>query len=117
MEHVTQSMRREYWKSIITECCSSGMKKKDWIELNHISHKSFYYWQKKLRIEAGTDLILANNNEQGIPAPFVQVALPDESHEDKNAIITVNPIIWTKLFNDLILRFGSDIDKELNLLI
>ena len=87
MEHVTQSMRREYWKSIITECCSSGMKKKDWMELNHISHKSFYYWQKKLRIEAGTDLILANNNEQGIPDPFVQVALPDESHEDKNAII------------------------------
>ena len=87
MEHVTQSMRREYWKSIIAECCSSGMKKKDWMELNHISHKSFYYWQKKLRIEAGTDLILANNNEQGIPAPFVQVALPDESHEDKNAII------------------------------
>ena len=78
MEHVTQSMRREYWKSIITECCSSGMKKKDWMELNHISHKSFYYWQ---------NLILANNNEQGIPAPFVQVALPDESHEDKNAII------------------------------
>jgi hypothetical protein len=26
-------------------------------------------------------------NKQSIPAPFVQVALPDESHEEKNVII------------------------------
>jgi hypothetical protein len=37
-------------------------------------------------MEAGADMILAEN-KQSIPAPFAQVALPDESHEEKNVII------------------------------
>jgi hypothetical protein len=67
MERVTHAMRRERWKQIICECNQSGMKKKDWLELNHISPKLYYRWQKNLRMETGSDLILVGTAEVSLP--------------------------------------------------
>lgn len=62
MEKVTHAMRREYWANIIQECNQSGMLKKDWLAIKGINPKSFYTWQRKLRMEMGTDMILSGSS-------------------------------------------------------
>ena len=69
MERITHTMRREYWKTIIKECNERKMKKKDWLEIHNVNPKLFYRWQQKLRMEIGTELVLAQHSIQ-TPALF-----------------------------------------------
>ena len=69
MERITHAMRRERWKQIIQECNNSGALKKDWLKEHNINPKLFYRWQQKLRMEIGTELVLAQQNIQA-PAQF-----------------------------------------------
>ena len=69
MERITHAMRRERWKQIIQECNNSGKLKKDWLREHNINPKLFYRWQQKLRMEIGTELVLAQQNIQ-TPALF-----------------------------------------------
>ena len=40
------------WNTVIQETKSSGMKLKDWLYENGISKDQYYYWQRKLMMEA-----------------------------------------------------------------
>lgn len=62
MDKITHAIRREKWKSIIQECNDSGMKKSEWLASHNINPKTYYTWQRKLRMEIGTELVLAQNN-------------------------------------------------------
>jgi len=62
MDKITHAMRQEKWKAIIQECNNSGMNKRDWLAAHNINPKTFYGWQRKLRMELGTELVLAQNN-------------------------------------------------------
>ncbi len=62
MDGVTHAIRRERWKAIIKECNESGMSKKDWLAQHKINSKTYYNWQKKLRMEIGTEMVIAQNN-------------------------------------------------------
>ena len=62
MDEITHAMRRERWKSIIKECNESGMKKADWLAAHSINFQTYYNWQRKLRMEIGVELVLAQNN-------------------------------------------------------
>ena len=64
MERVTHAMRRQKWEAIVRECNESGKKKKEWLEEHGIDPKLFYRWQKRLRMEIGTELILSQQKEQ-----------------------------------------------------
>lgn len=76
MERVTHAMRREYWKSIVQECNQSGMKKKDWLSEHHINPKAFYRWQKRLRLETGTEMILKHVEETNNMPEFALITQP-----------------------------------------
>ena len=62
MDKITHAMRREKWRAIIQECNESGMTKQDWLKAHNINSKTYYNWQRKLRMEIGTELVLAQNN-------------------------------------------------------
>ena len=82
-------MRREKWKSIIQECNESGMSKREWLAAHSINPKTFYDWQRKLRMEIGTELVLAQNNAlasaQNQP-DFCQLSMPVSSAQSKAVI-------------------------------
>lgn len=90
MDKITHAMRQEKWKAIIQECNNSGMNKRDWLAAHNINPKTFYQWQRKLRMEIGTELALAQNNAL---APvknrpdFCQLTPPVPSVQSK-AVIT-----------------------------
>ena len=52
MDQITTDVRTRAWTSIVTECNSSSLSKQEWCRQNNVSIKSFYYWQRKLRMEA-----------------------------------------------------------------
>lgn len=65
-------MRLAQWTSIIRECNNSGMPKKSWMEINNINEKQFYYWQRRIRLEAVQDLqssLSSNTTFVELPAP------------------------------------------------
>lgn|GEM_PF-1788269 len=49
LDHRIMDYRAQYWREIVTECNTSGMRKNEWLRLHDISPKIFYRWQKKLR--------------------------------------------------------------------
>ncbi len=49
MDPRVKELRLMRWKEIIVACNTSGMKKKEWMEANHINSKSFYRMQKEIR--------------------------------------------------------------------
>lgn len=49
MDARIMGMRMERWREIIIACNTSGMKKKEWLQIHNISPKTFYRNQKQLR--------------------------------------------------------------------
>ncbi len=49
MDPRIKAIRLEQWRDIIVACNTSGMKKKDWLEIHNICAKTFYRKQKELR--------------------------------------------------------------------
>lgn len=56
MDKITHEVRLNNWQTIITKCNNSGLSKRDWCIQNHVSEKSFYYWQRKLRMQAAAGI-------------------------------------------------------------
>ena len=48
---VRDEYRAQTWAMLIQECKASGMTNKDFCIQRGVSEKSFYYWQKKLRMK------------------------------------------------------------------
>jgi putative transposase len=54
MDKTTQLVRAESWRAIVEQCQSrpEGQTAKQWLAENDIPIKSYYYWQRKIRLEA-----------------------------------------------------------------
>ncbi len=65
MDQITHTIRSSKWKDIILQCQNRPveMSAKQWMAENHISEKSYYYWQRKLRMEAFEQM----NNTPALP--------------------------------------------------
>ncbi|MCR5449740.1 MAG: hypothetical protein K6F23_10120 [Solobacterium sp.] len=114
MDGITHAMRRERWKTIIKECNESGMKKAYWLAAHNINSKTYYNWQRKLRMEIGAELVLAQNNAI-VPAQnstdFCQLTQPvgeiSEVTEKTAAVIksgNVSVEINEEISDDLLIR-------------
>lgn len=90
-------LRRQKWMRIVTECNTSGMKKKDWLELHGIAAKSFYHWQKLLRGQALEE-------EYGYPIVPDYIQLSPETlaraettvSENKHDLVDLTALVSTK---------------------
>ena len=52
MDQNAQQIRRSQWEKIVLEGNRASVSKKEWCRQNGISEKSFYYWQRKIRLQA-----------------------------------------------------------------
>ena len=54
MDQIAHEVRSANWKQIIEECHArpEGQSAKQWLSERGISTKSYYYWQRKLRLQA-----------------------------------------------------------------
>lgn len=50
---VRNEYRMENWSALIQECRASGLSNREFCRQHGISEKSFYYWLRKLRHQAG----------------------------------------------------------------
>lgn len=49
---VARQVRLKQWEGIIKSCQSSGMKIKEWCQLNNVSKDAYYYWLNKIKVAA-----------------------------------------------------------------
>ena len=70
MDEKAKDIRAQQWMQTIRACNTSGMRKVDWCQANGVSLKSFYNWQKRLRIQ------LACNVERQLPVQASQAIVP-----------------------------------------
>ena len=54
MDQITHEVRLANWKKVIEECQTrpEGQTAKQWLTEHGISDKSYYYWQRKVRLQA-----------------------------------------------------------------
>jgi len=98
MNQITHNVRLANWKKIIEECHArpEGQTAKDWLTERDISTKCYYYWQRKLRLQAYDEMKQSNalptvqENAQVAFAeiPFsVQADSPEADHFQPTAVI------------------------------
>ena len=82
MDQITHQVRLANWKKIVEQCnCRpEGMTVKQWLKDNGISNKSYYYWLRRIRLEAYAQLADSPADPtlpQGQPAvAFAEIPVP-----------------------------------------
>ena len=58
MDQITHEVRAENWRKIIQACHErpAGMSAKQWLSEHNVVEKTYYYWQRKFRAEAYTQM-------------------------------------------------------------
>lgn len=56
MDQDVSAIRFAHWKKLIEEANSSGMKKCEWCALHGVTEKQFFYWQRKVRAAAISEM-------------------------------------------------------------
>ena len=82
MDQSTHEIRRNNWMNIINQCQNrpANMTAKQWLADNGISDKSYYYWLRKIRLEAYEQLNVPAVT-QSTEVSFAEIPLPpSEDH-------------------------------------
>ncbi len=56
----TNQIRLQQWAAIIKERCESGLKVNEYCELHRLSHNAYYYWLRKIRKAALTNMFMTS---------------------------------------------------------
>lgn len=70
---VAKEYRLSQWAQVLQERRSSGQSVKDFCQRSGISRNAYFYWQKKLRKAACTELIKTGEAGSIVPSGFVQL--------------------------------------------
>ena len=88
MDQKTSDIRLAQWEQIVLEGNKALVSKQEWCKQQGINIKSFYYWQRKLRLKAAADTMPANSDLPAALSPsttttvqtsFVEIPFPAES--------------------------------------
>ena len=71
---VTAEYRLSQWMKVIQERQNSGQNIKDFCQLTGISRHAYYYWQRKLREVACSQLAKPEESAGTVPGGWVQLA-------------------------------------------
>ncbi len=90
MDQKAYEIRRSRWERIILEGNRASVSKKEWCRQNGINEKSFYYWQKKIRMAA-----IENANSVQAIAPsntssFVEIPFRENSYSSEDSSLHVS---------------------------
>lgn len=82
MDKVTYEVRRANWLNIVRQCQErpANVTAKQWMSENGINEKSYYYWLRKFRQEAGEKMHLPAASSQEIT--FAEISYPAEHTAD-----------------------------------
>ena len=77
MDKLTQDVRLGSWSSIVERCESrpEGQTKKEWLGLNGISEKQYYYWLRKIRRLAADNTAILPAQTTPAPVQFAEIPL------------------------------------------
>ena len=85
----TQKVASEYrllqWAQVIQARLDSGQNIKDFCQTSGISRNTYFYWQKKLRNEACTELAKTEETKNIVPSGWMQLE-PEQAQHAKEAL-------------------------------
>lgn len=95
-QKVTQEYRLSQWMKIIQKRHDSGQNVKDFCEDTGITPNSYYYWQRKLREAACTELMPIEESSNPVPNGWMQLQRAHKTNssldiEVSGCRITVSP--------------------------
>ena len=99
--------KEQEWRARITECRNSGMGVKRWCDENHISPKTFYKWDREIRVK---------DSASG-QAEFVEIAVaPDQNTGSEKSIAATVRMgnIEIDVYNGANMRELSHLFRELS---
>ena len=73
MDQRVSEIRLAQWKQIVLEGNQASVTKREWCRQNGINEKSFFYWQRKIRLKA---LEARNTPSAIVPVPSADVSKP-----------------------------------------
>ena len=96
MDQRASEIRLAQWEQIVLEGNQASVSKREWCRQNGINEKSFFYWQRKIRLKA---LDVKSTSSAIIPVPaadnskpaFVELPFLGEQPDDKNPETNVLP--------------------------
>ena len=93
MDKITHDVRSSQWLEIITQCQNrpEGTTAKQWMDDNGISEKSYYYWLRKFRKQAysqmtETSTAISDGNE----VSFAEVSISPKQSANVTAFVSEN---------------------------
>ena len=117
MDQITHDIRSSQWLEIITQCQNrpEGTTAKQWMADNGISEKSYYYWLRKFRkqaysqmtetstaISAGNEISFAEVSIKGKQSANITAFTPESSVEAIRPVAVIkNANISIALTNDI----------------
>lgn len=95
MDQITHDVRSSQWLEIITQCQNrpEGTTAKQWMADNGISEKSYYYWLRKFRKQAYSQMTeTATAISAGNEISFAEVSIPSKQSANVAAFMPENSV-------------------------
>ena len=121
MDQITHDVRSSQWLEIITQCQNrpAGTTAKQWMADNGISEKSYYYWLRKFRKQAYSQMTETSTAVSvGNEISFAEVSIkPKQSanvttFESENSFEAIRPVAVIKN-TDISIALTNEISEEL----
>jgi len=91
VQKATAEYRLSQWAQVIKARQESGQTTKDFCQAAGISRYKFFYWQRKLREMACTELAKTEESEKNtIPRGWTQLVAKSEQHTKTTLVIEIN---------------------------
>ena len=87
---VAAEYRLSQWAQVIQTRLNSGQNIKDFCQSSGISKNAYFYWQKKLREVACTEIAKAEEPKNTIPSGWLQLKPKQEQHEKESLDIEIS---------------------------
>ena len=121
MDQITHDVRSSQWLEIITQCQNrpAGTTAKQWMADNGISEKSYYYWLRKFRKQAYSQMTeTATAISVGNEISFAEVSIQPRrsanvaAFASESSVEAIRPVVVVKNTN-ISVALTNEISEEL----
>lgn len=121
MDQITHDVRSSQWLEIITQCQNrpEGITAKQWMADNGISEKSYYYWLRKFRKQAYSQITESSTAlSVGNEISFAEVSIKGKQSANitaftsENSFEAIRPVAVIKN-TDISIALTNEISEEL----
>lgn len=87
---ITSEYRLSQWAQVIQTRLESGQNIKDFCQTAGISKNAYFYWQKKLRESACTELAKTGDSRNIVPSGWMQLEPKQVQHSKESLVIEIS---------------------------